>query len=421
MSKKMRSSNGVMFLSLGVFLALSPFLAAGQPPPDLKERIESELAGDPLLIKENIKLKLASETFGDVVLYMVSGNHKVRESISKGADVLDPGFASSFGLDQKAEDAAKTIVRAVAGIYALDGVKQVRVKAMVNTLCDKGSEAYDRKDYSKAIEYYTKAAGQEDAVVLYRLGFMYRNGLGTTRDNARAALFFGKAAELGYAAAQCNLGYLYNNGLGVEKDHARAFELYSKAAGQGYDIAQNNLGRMYEKGFGTARDYAMAVAWYTKSFEQGYALAGCNLGKMYEKGLGVTRDYAKAVDCFNMAIFSGEHSGTINLAWLYATAADPAYRNGKKAVELAESVVSQKENKGEKLTPGILRTIAAAYARDGQFNRAVETQEKCLTLLNAKTGKPEGTKSMTETEENPEDEQIRMNLYKANTAYTDEE
>ncbi len=414
MSKDMRHTNQAMLLSLVIFSALTSDVATGQPSPGLKEHIENVLAGDASLLKEGIKLKVANETFGDIMLYLVSGNRKVREHIFKGADVLSPDFAATFEPDKKTEQSAQVLVRAVAGICAIEGVKQVQVKAMVNTLCDKGSDAYNKKDYFKAFEYYTKAAGQEDVTVLYRLGFMYRNGLGTTRDNAKAAFFLEKAAELGHAAAQCNLGYLYNNGLGVEKDHKKAFELYSKAAGQGNDIAQNNLGRMYEKGFAIPRDYAMAVAWYAKSFAQGYALAGCNLGKMYEKGLGVTRDYNKAIDCFNMAISKGEHGGTINLAWLYATAEDPAYRNGKQAVELAEGVVAEKENKGVRPAPGILRVLAAAYARDGQFSKAVEIQEQCLALVKTGAGQAE-----SEAEVSLEEEQERMNLYKANTAFTE--
>lgn len=416
MRKQIRYFNWIMLLSLNIVFVLTATRTAAQPSPDLKERIERQLAADPLLASANIRLKLSSETFGDIVLYMVSGNRRVREHIFKGADVFDSNFSASFGTNKEAEETAKTLSCAVAGIYALEGVKKVQVKAMVNTLYDKGSDAYNRKDYSKALEYYTKASEQGDALVLYRLGFMYRNGLGTSQDNLKAGLFFGKAAKLGYAAAQCNLGYLYNNGLGVEKDHAKAFELYSQAASQNYSIAQNNLGRMYEKALGVTRDYAKAVEWYTKSFKQGYSLAGCNLGEMYGKGLGIKRDYAKAVDCFNMAISKKARCGTLNLAWLYATAGDPSYRNGKRAVELAESLVPQNEDTTVKTTPSALRVLAAAYARDGQFSKAIETQEKCIALLNTENGQADD-----ESEENLEDEKERIKLYKAETAYTDDE
>lgn len=421
MPKNICLLNQVMLLSLVILVTLASVIEAEPPPVGLKERIESALAENSALEKENIKLTVAEETFGNIVLYMASGNRDVREKIFKGADVMGPNFVSSFGLNEKAEKAAKTLFQAVSAIYAMEGVKQVQVKAMVNTLCDKGSEAYDRKAYSEALEYYTKAAGQGDAWVLYRLGFMYRNGLGTARDNAQAAFFFSKAAELGYAVAQCNLGYLYNNGLGVEKDHAKAFELYSRAAEQDYAIAQNNLGIMYEKGFAVTRDYTMAVDWYTKAYKQGYALAACNLGKMYEKGLGVTRDYAKAIDCFNMAIFSGENCGALNLAWLYATAGDPACRNGKQAVELAEKSISEKEKKAAKVSPEMWRVLAAAYARNGQFDKAVETQEKCLVLLRPATGPSKNTHNTSESEDNLEEEQARMTLYKAGAACTDEQ
>jgi len=65
-----------------------------------------------------------------------------------------------------------------------------------------------------------------------------------------------------------------------------------------------------------------------------------------------------------------------NLAWLLATAADPALRNGSEAVllaERAESVSSRSENH-----PIVLRILAAAYAETGRFVEAKKTAEQAL-------------------------------------------
>lgn len=65
-----------------------------------------------------------------------------------------------------------------------------------------------------------------------------------------------------------------------------------------------------------------------------------------------------------------------NLAWIFATYSDPAFRDGTKALELAQEA---NEFSGRS-NPLILRTLAAAHANAGQFSRAVEVGELALSL-----------------------------------------
>jgi protein O-mannosyl-transferase len=65
-----------------------------------------------------------------------------------------------------------------------------------------------------------------------------------------------------------------------------------------------------------------------------------------------------------------------NLAWVLATCSDGSYRNGTKAVELAK--------KSDQLSGGkntlVLRTLAAAYAENGEFGKAIETARAAMHL-----------------------------------------
>src|SRR4029077_11577445 len=65
-----------------------------------------------------------------------------------------------------------------------------------------------------------------------------------------------------------------------------------------------------------------------------------------------------------------------NLAWILATYSDPAFRDGTKALELAQRAneLSGRNN------PVILRTLAAAHANVGQFSTAVEVGQLALSL-----------------------------------------
>ena len=65
-----------------------------------------------------------------------------------------------------------------------------------------------------------------------------------------------------------------------------------------------------------------------------------------------------------------------NLAWILATYSDPAFRDGTKALELAQEANEfSSRNK-----PVILRTLAAAHANVGQFSKAVEVGQLALSL-----------------------------------------
>ena len=132
-----------------------------------------------------------------------------------------------------------------------------------------GNEAYNKKDYHAAVEWFSKATEQGNAQAQNWLGWMYANGRGVERDDKQAVELYRKAAEQGNVQAQTNLGWMYANGRGVEKDYTQALEWRRKAAEQGHAQAQNRLGEMYENGRGVEKDYYTAVEWYRKAAAQG--------------------------------------------------------------------------------------------------------------------------------------------------------
>src|SRR5262245_51303129 len=81
--------------------------------------------------------------------------------------------------------------------------------------------------------------------------------------------------------------------------------------------------------------------------------------------------YEKALEVVPRSI-----SALTNLAWLLATSQDGSLRNGPKAVELARQA--------DRLTGGantrVLRTLAAAYAENGEFANAIRTARSAMQL-----------------------------------------
>jgi Zn-dependent protease with chaperone function len=63
-----------------------------------------------------------------------------------------------------------------------------------------------------------------------------------------------------------------------------------------------------------------------------------------------------------------------NLAWLYATAEDPRFRNPARALDLAKAAAGLLEE------PHILDTLAECYYVNGQYAKALETARRALRL-----------------------------------------
>jgi TPR repeat protein len=78
---------------------------------------------------------------------------------------------------------------------------------------------------------------------------MYYKGIGASQSYEKALEWYSKAAAQNDATAQNNLGVLYENGQGVIQSSQKALEWYRKAAAQGNIDAQNNLVEMSKKGF----------------------------------------------------------------------------------------------------------------------------------------------------------------------------
>jgi TPR repeat protein/serine/threonine protein kinase len=259
------------------------------------------------------------------------------------------------------------------------------------------------RDPVEAVSWYRKAAEQGGAAGQNNLGWTYQNGEGVAKNAAEAVKWYRKAAEQGYAAGQNNLGWMYQNGKGVAKNAAEAVKWYRKAADQGYALAQANLGEMYQRGESVAHDPIEAASWFRKAANQGDAVAQANLGKMYSKGEGVAKDLTEALNWFRKAAESGEAEALNDVAWFLAVCNDPKIRNGRSAVSFAEKAVTATNRK----EPGLLDTLAAAYAEVGEFEKAVATQKEAMALLR--------------TEQEKQDYASRLKLYESGSPYRESE
>ena len=193
-------------------------------------------------------------------------------------------------------------------------------------------EAYNAKDYAKALKYYQYAAENNDSHAQFRLGVMYSMGKGVTQNYAVAMKWYLKSANQGNVSAQYNIGNMYGKGQGVKQDYSEANKWYQKAAEQGDTSAQYNLGVNFYIGNGVTQNYTEALNWWLKAAKSGDASAQYNVAGMYFFGKGVKHDYSEALKWYTKASDQGDTDALYNLGLMYAEGTGMKSQNIAKAL-----------------------------------------------------------------------------------------
>ncbi|GBB88416.1 hypothetical protein RclHR1_00150012 [Rhizophagus clarus] len=138
-----------------------------------------------------------------------------------------------------------------------------------------------KKDYSKAIEWYSKSSEGGNIKAMYKLGVCYECGYGIKKDKKKALELYLKSAEGGYRRALYELGNRYYYGNCTFKDKDKAFEFYLKAAEKGHDISQYLVANYYYDGKCIPKNEERGFYWNRKAAINGHTEAQFKLAEYY--------------------------------------------------------------------------------------------------------------------------------------------
>ena len=223
------------------------------------------------------------------------------ENESKSVDRYE-ALLASFGFD----------------VGLIDSLKVLSDNQNVNAMFVLGIYYYHMQDYEQSRSWLEQASNQGHAGAMNQLAWIYRKGLGVSKDIEYAAAWHLSSAESNYPRAMTNLAYLYDIGGGVEKDleasamwYKRAAELNS-AAGL-YVLAGYTL---HGTG-GVEKNEPEGVRLLMESAQLGNKRSMYAIGKRYENGDGLTQDMGQAIDWYRQSAKLGESDAVAAMDRLY--------------------------------------------------------------------------------------------------------
>ena len=169
---------------------------------------------------------------------------------------------------------------------------------------------YVEHDEKTAQEYYNQALsgflkleadGQADDNLFYKIGAMYKNGLGTEADMDMALEYFKRSAELNNKNGLYEYGKALLIGENITQDIPKAMDCLEKAVRLGNLNAKRFLALEYISGEHIEQDIDKGIEMLTECADGGDPLSCFMLGRIYFKGEFVNRDLSKAEKYLLMA------------------------------------------------------------------------------------------------------------------------
>ena len=253
----------------------------------------------------------------------------------------------------------------------------------VQAAFDSAPESKDRDEYLVSAERnYLALIGAGYADAMFELGRLYVMGVFESERTGDGLRLIARAAELDNLEALLWLGWRHMFGEFVDRDHDRAEQYFVRAAEKDeaakLDYARFLMHRDVDRDFNVR-----AFRWVRQVARSGNAHAMVLIGDLYARGLHVGKSFRRAGSWFKNAVEAAPDDPYLvnEVAWRFAVTDMPKLRDEPYALEIMERIMDESEEAGR--NPAYLDTWAAAYAANGNFERAIAVQEQAVEVARA--------------------------------------
>ena len=221
-------------------------------------------------------------------------------------------------------------------------------------------------------------AGLDEAML--HLGRMYLAGLYDHAGASDGIALLGRAGALGNVDALLALGWLHAEGGSASRDLDLAERHFVDAAERAdrarIEYARFLLHPPFERDFNDR-----AWRWLRELATEEDPRAMLLVGHLYAKGVHVTKRLRRARLWFKRAAEAAPDDANLvnEVAWTLTVSHLPRLRDERYALAIMEHVMADEDNAARR-NPAYLDTWAAAYAANGNFERAIAVQEEAIEL-----------------------------------------
>ena len=176
--------------------------------------------------------------------------------------------------------------------YASYAVAQMYSKGEYVSQSEETAQRYYKVALSGFLELESK--DQADDNLFYKIGVMYKNGLGTEADISKAIDYFKRSAEMNNKNGLYEYGKTLIQGKYIEADLNKGLECIEKAMKLKNSNAKRFFALEYISGEYFSQDIEKGLFMLTECADKGDSFACFQLGQFYLKGEIVTQDLERA-------------------------------------------------------------------------------------------------------------------------------
>ena len=182
------------------------------------------------------------------------------------------------------------------------------------------------QSYEQAYHWYMKAAQQGQPYAAYAIAQMYANGEAVEKNDVQAQNYY-KQALAGFQKLEADeqaddnlfykMGRMFKLGLGTDVDIPKSIEYYKQGANLGNKNALRTMALEYIAGENIEQDIDKGIEMLTELADSGDTMSAYKLGKIYLSGEVVFIDLDKAEKYLQQAVEDNNEYAIYSLAKIY--------------------------------------------------------------------------------------------------------